>query len=89
MDNPLALRQIIAGYFLTYKGCGKDAQEIYLNCSNNEYPMVGGEHVSYDCPAFDSPWLQGAHGSGIVTLIVPISGKKLVLDFNKIERREA
>jgi len=51
--------------------------------------MVGGEHVSYDCPAFDSPWLQGAHGSGIVTLIVPISGKKLVLDFNKIERREA
>lgn len=88
LDKSLALRHIIGGYFLTCKGCGKDAKEIYFNCSNNEYPMLDGEHISYDCPTFDSPWLEGEHGSGVVTLIAPITGKKLVLDFNKIERRE-
>jgi hypothetical protein len=49
---------------------------------------VGGQHISYECPAFDSPYLKGEAGSGVATLTGPISGKKLVLDFNKIERNE-
>jgi hypothetical protein len=44
---------------------------------------IGGEVLSYNCPTFDSPWLQGADGSGVVTLTGPLSGEKLVLDFNK------
>ncbi len=41
-----------------------------------------------NCPTFASPWLNGAAGDGVVTLTGPVSGSKLVLDFNKIERRE-
>ena len=45
------------------------------------------KHIVYDCPTFDSPLLKGEAGSGVVTLTGPISGKKLVLDFNRIERK--
>ena len=88
LDNPIILKQIIAGRFLlTYRGCDKDAKTLYLNGGSQETPMVDGKYIDYECPAFDSPYLKGAFGSGIVTLTGPISGEKLVLDFNKIERR--
>ena len=73
---------------LSYRGCGKDAPLIEFNAANNEIPTVDGMAVNYDCPTFDSPWLKGEAGSGVVTITAPTSGKKLVLDFNKIERRE-
>jgi len=84
LDNPLKLKQVIAGrYILTYKGCGPEAKELELNCANQQSPKIGGEVLTYDCPTFDSPWLQGATGSGVITLTGPLSGEKLVLDFNK------
>ena len=88
LDNPIVLRQVIGGFLLTYKGCGKDARELYLNCAGSEIPKIDGKYISYDCPTFDSPFLKGETGSGVVTLTGPISGKKLVLDFNSIVRRE-
>ena len=85
LDNPLKLKQVIAGgYILTYQGCGNEAKELYLNCANQKPAKIGGEVLSYDCPTFDSPWLRGASGSGVVTLTGPLSGEKLVLDFNKV-----
>ena len=88
LDNPIVMRQIIGGYFLSYQGCGENAPVIEFNAANNAIPMVDGQHVNYECPTFDSPYLKGETGSGVVTITAPISGKKLVLDFNKIERRE-
>lgn len=83
LKNPIRLKKIIGSYILTYRGCGKDAKELYLNCGNNETPKIDGKSIRYDSPTFDSPWLKGAFGSGIVTLTGPISGEKLVLDFHK------
>jgi hypothetical protein len=84
LRNPIRMRQVIrSGYLLTYKGCGKDAKELYLNCSTDKPAKVGGEVLSYDCPTFDSPWLKGADGSGVITLTGPLSGEKAVLDFNQ------
>ena len=84
LKNPIRMRQVIrTGYLLTYKGCGKDAKELYLNCATDKPAKIGGEVLSYDCPTFDSPWLKGADGSGVVTITGPLSGEKLVLDFNK------
>jgi hypothetical protein len=86
-DNPLELRQTM-GYILTYRGCGDEAKTLYLNASNQEFPRIDGKPIDYNCPTCDSPYLKGAAGGGVVTLTGPISGKKLVLDFNKIERFE-
>jgi hypothetical protein len=84
------MRQVIrSGYLLTYRGCGKEAKELYLNCATDKPVKIGGEVLSYDCPTFDSPWLKGAFGSGVVTLTGPISGSKTVLDFNRISRQES
>ena len=85
LDNPLALRQIIGGYVLGYQGCGENAPVIEFNAANNAIPTVDGKHVNYECPTFDSPYLKGEAGSGVVTIAAPISGKKLVLDFNKAD----
>jgi hypothetical protein len=89
LDNPLRLKQVIGSRFiLTYQGCGPEAKELELNCSNQTPPKIGGAHIRHECPTFDSPWLQGGAGSGVVTLTGPISGSKTVLDFNQIERRD-
>jgi hypothetical protein len=89
LDNPIMLKQVLAnGFILTYRGCGKDAKVLELNCSSNQTPKVGGEYVRYDSPTFDSPYLQGAAGGGIVTLAGPVSGKKSVLNFNEIQKIE-
>ncbi len=88
LDNPLTLREVIGGYFLTYRGCGKDAPLIEFNAANNEMPTVDGVAVDYNCPTFDSPFLKGEAGGGVITITAPISRKKLVLDFNTIERHE-
>jgi hypothetical protein len=88
LDNPVILKQTIGGrFFLTYRGCGKDAKTLYLNCGSEETPKVDDKYIDYECPAFESPYVKGAFGSGVVTLTGPISGEILVLDFNKIERR--
>jgi len=87
LDNPLQLRNTI-GSVLDYTGCGKNGPSIEFNTSNNAIPKVDGKHLDYNCPTFASPWLNGAAGGGVVTLTGPVSGDKLVLDFNKIERRE-
>jgi hypothetical protein len=50
--------------------------------------MTRKRNVS-SCPTFDSPWFQGATGSGVVTLIGAPSGKKLVLDFNKASPKKS
>ena len=84
LKNPIRMRQVIrSGYLLTYRGCGKEAKELGLNCATDKPAKIGGEVLTYDCPTFDSPWLQGADGSGVITLTGPLSGEKLVLDFNK------
>lgn len=88
LDNPMVLRHVLGGFTLTYKGCGPEARELYMNCANNETPKIDGQYIRYDCPTFDSPYLQGKTGDGVVTLIGPISGKKLVLDFNNNQRSE-
>ena len=34
LKHPICMRQVIrSGYLLTYRGCGKDAKELYLNCA--------------------------------------------------------
>ena len=89
LDNHLRLRAIHHGRFIAeYKGCGKDAKMVSLNCGGMNFPKVDGEFIDYECPTFDSPTLKGEFGSGVVTLVGPISGRKLVLDFKRIERRE-
>ena len=91
LDNPLVLKtkNPVFGNMLSYRGCGADARELYLNLMNDETPRIDGKSISYDPPAFDSPWIKGAFDSGVVTLIGPISGIKTVLDFNKFSVRES
>ncbi len=85
LDNPLQIKQVIgSGFILTYKGSGSEAKELELNCSSQAPAKIDGKPMPYTCPTFDSPWLQGAAGSGVITLTGPISGHKTVLDFNKI-----
>ena len=90
MDNPLQLKSsnTLFGYVLTYRGCGPGARELELDLRNDQTPRIDGEYISYQCPAFDSPWLKGAFGSGVVTLTGPISGIKAVLDFNKVSPKK-
>lgn len=75
LANPLHLKaqNPFFGCIVTYKGCAPEAKELYLNLGNQEVPRIAGKYISYQCPAFDS---------GVVTLTGPISGKKVVLDFN-------
>jgi len=87
-NHKMELRQVILGFILTYRGIGEDAAELTLNGANAETPKINGRYISYDCPTFESPWLQGAFGSGIVTLTGPVSGSRLVLDFNAISQDE-
>lgn len=89
LDNPIRLKRVVRSYVMTYRGCGKDAKELFLNTATTEVPMIGGQCMRYDCPTFDSPWLHGDAGSGVVTLTGPLTGKRLVLDFNAIQRQES
>lgn len=85
LDNPIRMKQVIgSGFLLTYRGCGKDAKELYLNCANNETPKIDGKSVRYDSPTFESPWLKGDFGSGVITLTGPVTGEKVVFDFNQL-----
>lgn len=88
LDNPLKLRKTIGSFLLEYRGCGDDGPVVEFNGGNDDIPTIDGQHIDYECPTFESPFLQGAAGGGVVTINAPISGKKLVLDFNAIERRE-
>ncbi len=88
LDNPVTLKETIKRFIVTYRGCGNDAEEITLNCSSLAMPTIDGKPIDYQCPAFDSPWLKGAFGSGVVTITGPLSGSKLTLDFNQIRRNE-
>jgi len=88
LDNPLVLKTVHKGmgFLLSYRGCGDEAETLWMNCISQGTPKIGDESVDYNCPAMNSPYLQGASGSGVSTLTGPVSGKKVVFDFNKIER---
>lgn len=88
LDNRLVVKPGNNSFIVEYTGCGTPASTLALVCGSLDTPTVNGKHVNYECPTFESPWLQGATGSGVVTLTGPLSGSKLVLDFNKIERKE-
>jgi len=84
LDNPLVLEKtVVPGWHrLRYRGCGRDAKEIYFNLANNEIPTVGGQRIDYSPEMlFDSPYLKSKYKSGIIT--ISKDDKKIVLDFNK------
>lgn len=87
LDNPLRLltSNPYFGAVLTYKGCGPEARELYLNLMNDEAPRIDGTYISYQSPAFASRWIKGDFDSGVVTLTGPVSGARTVLDFNQQE----
>jgi hypothetical protein len=84
LSNPLHLRRTVdPGYnILTYRGCGLEAKEITFNLANNEISRIGAQLVNYTPEAFESPWLEGRYGSGVVT--VRKGADRLVLDFNPV-----
>ena len=88
LDNELTLKMTkpFFGYYVFYKGCGEDAKELYMNAEHNEAPKIDGEYFSYEPPALQSPWLDAPFGSGVVTITAPISGKKIVYDFNQFDK---
>jgi hypothetical protein len=53
-----------------------------------QLPKIDGKFIRYDCPTFNSPWLKDAFGSGVITLTGPVSGEKVILDFNQLSPRE-
>ena len=59
---------VVAASLAFATGCGKDAAELYLNNASHEIPKINGQYLDYECPTFDSPFLKGETGSGIVTL---------------------
>jgi len=88
LDNPMHLKTSVTnrGYYLTYKGCDENAKELYLNIAHQEVPKIDGEYISYESDAFKSPWISGPFGSGVITLTGPVSGKRLVYDFNEFDK---
>jgi hypothetical protein len=83
LDNPLSLdKTVVPGWhILRYRGCGKDAKEIYFNLANNEIPMVGGERIDYSPEMlFDSPYMKSEYNSGVIEVVK--GDKKMLLDFN-------
>ena len=90
LANPLALKtqSQFCGYMLSYRGCGPDAKELFLSLHTDEAPKIDGKYISYEAPMADSPWVKGAFGSGVVTLTGPISGSRMVLDFNRVSCKE-
>jgi len=83
--NPLSLRKttVPGNYTLHYSSGGQD---FYFNAANAEIPQVNGRSIDYfHSHAFDSPYLKGVYGTGVVT--VSDGREKMVLDFEKNERR--
>lgn len=70
LDNPLVLdKTVVPGFhILRYRGCGKDAPELYFNLANDEMPIIGGKRVEY-APnmLFESPFLKSEYNSGVIT----------------------
>ena len=52
----------------------------------DQWRRIDGEPVELPDKLFDSPYLTSDYDSGVIT--AEFNGRKLVLDFNKIERRE-
>lgn len=69
LDNPLWLeRTAYPGFNIVhYRGCGESAKDIVFSAATMEIPTIGGVPVDYEVPAFLSPWLEGAYGSGVIT----------------------
>lgn len=54
---------------------------LYFNAANNEPPRINSNLIDYEYPfAFDSPFIRGEYGSGVIT--VSKGSRKVVLDFN-------
>lgn len=86
LGNKLVLNKIaVPGYYtVTYKSGGN---EYYFNAANGELPYVNGKPVNYaPDKTFDSPFLSGKYRDGVVSATDGRS--KLILDFEKGERRE-
>ena len=84
LDNSLALdKTVVPGWhILRYRGCGKNAKELYFNLANNEISMVDGKRIDYSPEMlFDSPYIKSKYNSGVIT--VSKDDRKMVLDFNK------
>lgn len=85
LSNKISLSRTVnpGHYILQYRGSGREAEQIVFNAANNEIPTIGGRLVDYEPKAFDSPWIQGAYGSGKVT--VRRGAEQLVLDLNPLK----
>jgi hypothetical protein len=84
LDNPLVLEKtVVPGWhILRYRGCGKNAKEIYFNLANNEISMVGGQRINYSPKMlFDSPYMKSEYKSGIIT--ISKDDNQMILDFNR------
>lgn len=84
LDNPLVLdKTVVPGFhILRYRGCGKDAKELYFNLANMEMPMVDGEYINYAPDmVLDSPYLKSKYESGVVEIYK--GDRELILDFNE------
>lgn len=61
--------------------------ELYFNAANSEAPKVNGNCTDYSYPwAFDSPYLRGKYGEGLIT--VQKGNRTLNLDFREEWERE-
>ena len=83
LDNPLVLdKTVVPGFnILRYRGCGKNAKELYFNLANEEISMVGGERIDYSPDMlFDSPFIKSKYNSGVIK--ISKDDKELILDFN-------
>lgn len=84
LDNFLVLEKtVVPGWhILRYRGCGKDAEEIYFNLANSEIPMVGGERLNYAPEMlFDSPYLKSEYKSGKIR--IAHAGEVVDLEFQE------
>lgn len=85
--SPSAFRSAVKGSplqmkkdTLTYRGLGGETFTFFADQS--EPPQINGERIDYAPPkAFDSPFVQGAFDSGVVT--IHKGSRTLRLDFNR------
>lgn len=76
---------VVPGYYTVTIHTGET--ELYFNAANSEPPSVDGKCPPYDYPwAFESPYISGKYGGGLVT--VKKGGRTLRLDFRDQSERE-
>jgi hypothetical protein len=84
-SNRITLTKLVVPghYTLTYASGGKT---YYFNAATNEVPQIDGKYLDYfPGKTFDSPYLSGDYGKGVIT--VSDGRHRLTLDFEQNERR--